>query len=40
MADPFEAVDPVDMLHALPFAPEAPVVEMAMPVKIDAAPIR
>jgi len=28
MAGQFEAVDPVDVLHALPFAPDARVVEM------------
>jgi len=36
----FEAVDPVNVLHALPFVPDAPLVEMVMPVKINAAPTR
>jgi hypothetical protein len=40
MAGPFEAVDPVDVLHVLPFVPDAPVVEMVMPENINAAPTR
>jgi hypothetical protein len=39
-AGQFEAAGALDVLQALPFDPDAPAVEIAIPVKINAAPAR